>query len=513
MIKRNGVHLAALAALVGIACLFITSAAHALPMYAARAGRTCDNCHSLPNTWEDPSAISERKCTLSCVGCHVDPNGGGLRTVSGRYYGENTLPMFRAEARPLDDRERAVWDLFTGSPAERDIPSSQAIAAPSSQAIAAPSSQAIAAPSSQAIAAQAIAAPSSQAIAESHRPGAPPADAGWLSFGRPLAHGAKMAWLDGRYGDRNADPLLQLGADLRFAFWSAGSLFFPMQLDLHGALHPVEHLTLAGTVGARGRRASPVFNPGGAADAEQPRFGVRDLYVMTHEWPALSHLRAGRFMPAFGLRLADHTAYTRRPFGMSMEDPANRVIGVEAGFAANYPHLTASLFKPSTAAAESPFDLGDGWGAAVDAGWRDLEWQIGASAMIRRRPLAAGGDTTDLALHWGYNPWRRWSKLPLTYIGEVAGGALQRPFSGNGTHQLAWYHELGWLAANGLALRLRYDTWDPDFEVRDDVMHRPGAGIDVHLVPGLTVSADARVGLPAGGEGSADVLIQIHGWL
>lgn len=483
---------ARLAALVALASLLAAGAAHALPMYTARAGRTCDNCHSLPNTWYDPPAISERKCTLSCVACHVDPNGGGLRTVSGRYYGDNTLPMFRAERRPLADRERAVWDLFTASPADRDTPSSQAIAAPTSQAIA-----------GDTIADRPI---------DPRGPGAPPADAGWLSFGRPLAAPAPMAWLDGRYGDRNADPLLQLGADLRFAFWSPGPLVFPMQLDLHAALHPVEHLTIAGTFGARGRRASPLFDPGDAPDADQPRFGVRDLYVMTHEWPLLGHLRAGRFMPAFGLRVADHTAYTRRPFGLGMDDPANRVIGVEAGFAANYPHLTASVFKPSTAAAD-PFDPGDGWGAALDAGWRDLEWQLGASAMLRRRPLAAGGDTTDLSLHWGYNPWRRWPGLPLTYIGEVAGGALQRPFSGAGTRQLAWYHELGWQAANGIALRLRYDTWDPDLEVRDDVMHRPGLGLDLHAIPGLTLSADARLGLPAGGEPSPDIFVQLHGWL
>jgi hypothetical protein len=30
-----------------------------------------------------------------------------------------------------------------------------------------------------------------------------------------------MAFLDGRYGDLNADPLLRLGADLRLGAWTA----------------------------------------------------------------------------------------------------------------------------------------------------------------------------------------------------------------------------------------------------------------------------------------------------
>lgn len=482
------------APLAGALVLLVAGTALALPMYGARSGRTCDNCHSLPNTWYDPPDTLDRKCTLSCVGCHVDPNGGGLRTVSGRYFGDTTLPMFRSTARPLADQPRDVWDLFTGDPADRVAPSSQPVEVPTSGPT----------------------RPTEGHNEDPRGPGAPPADQGWLSFGKPLGHGSShMAWLDGRYGDLSADPLLQLGADLRFGYWSAGPLFFPMQLDLHAALHPVEHLTVAGTFGARGRTRSLTFDPGAAPDAEQPRLGVRELYVMTHEYIALGHLRAGRFMPAFGTRVADHTAFIRRPFGMSMEDPANRVIGVEAGFAANYPHLTASVFKPADGADPNPFATNDGWGAAVDGGWRDLAWQLGGSAMMRRRPLATGGDTTDLALHWAYNPWRHFDDVPLTYLGEVVYGFFQRPYSGKQTTRLAWYHQLAWHPFNGIVMRLRYDSLDPDGEVKDDVRHRPGLGLDWHVIPGLTVGADGRVGLGSDfrpGEEAADVFVQIHGW-
>ena len=488
--------------LVAAALLLWAASALALPMYGARSGRTCDNCHSLPNTWYDPPSWFDRKCTLSCVGCHVDPNGGGLRTVSGRYFGDTTLPMFDSAARPLADHPRDVWDLFTGDPADRVAPSSQP-AAPSSQEAAG-------------IPASGPTKPTETHNEDPRGPGAPPADKGWLSFGKPLGHASShMAWLDGRYGDNNADPLLQLGADLRFGYWSAGPLFFPMQLDLHAALHPVEHLTIAGTVGARGRTRSLTFDPRGAPDAEQPLFGVRELYAMTHEWPALVHARAGRFMPAFGTRIADHTAYIRRPFGMSMEDPANRVVGLEAGLSVNYPHLTAAVFKPADGNSQNPFAMKPGWGAAVDAGWRDLAWQFGGSAMIRRRPLLDGGDTTDLAVHWAYNPWRHFDDVPLTYLGEVVLGFYQRPYSGVETSRLAWYHQLAWHPFNGIVMRLRFDSLDPDGVVKDDQLYRPGLGLDWHVISGLTVSADGRVGLTqrgGAGEEAADVFVQLHGW-
>lgn len=469
--------------------LLAPAAADALPLYTARGGRTCDNCHTLPNTWHDPPQFWRRKCTMSCVGCHVDPNGGGLRTVSGRYYGLNTLPMFAADHRPIEDRSRELTALV-----ERLRDPQRTFDTPSSQPTSGPVN------------------PVADRPEDPRGSDAPPADDGWLAFGRPLFHGSsEMAWLDGRYDDQNADPLLLLGADARFGYWSAGPLFFPMQADVYAAVHPVEHLTLATTFGARGRTRSLILE--GAGEDEQPAFGVRDLWVMTHEWPLLAHLRAGRFLPAFGTRVADHTAYIRRAFGLSQEDPANRVIGVEVGMAPNYPYFTASAFKTSTLDARNPLDPGDGQGLAVSAGWRDLGWQLGASAMVRRRPAREGGDTEDFSLQWGLNPWFYWKWLPLTYLGEAAWGTFDRPFSGAGTSQIAQYHELDWTVLDGLVARLRYDFWDPDVALKEDQIHRPGLGFDLTVVPGLTLGVDGRVLLPAGGSAGADAFIQIHGWL
>ena len=475
--------LAAVAQLV-----LLVGVAQALPLYGARSGRTCDNCHSLPNTWYDPPEVSKRKCTLSCVGCHVDPSGGGLRNVSGQYFGDNTLPMFGAKARPLDDQGLRDFRTWFAELRTTEVPSSQPSSGPLT--------------------------PATQQE-DPRGEGAPPADEGLLSFGRPVGHGSsEMAWLDGRYGELNADPLLLFGADARAAFWSAGPLFFPMQADVYASLHPVEHLTIATAIGARGRARSLTLDSDGADD--QGKFAVRDLWAMTHEWPYLSYLRVGRFLPQFGTRVADHTAYIRRDFGLSQEDPASRVLGIEAGINPNYPYVTGSVFVPSTRDARNPVAPGEGVGAALSAGWRDLGWGVGASGMIRRRPLDAGGNTLDGSVQWAFNPWRYMRNLSLTYLGEVAFGLYQRPYSGSQTSQLAWYHQVAWTAVNGAVFRLRYDVHDPDLLVSRDSIHRPGVGLDLTLYPGLTLGADARVGIPERGgvgEDALDVLVQIHGWL
>ncbi len=466
------------------------------PLYMARSGRTCDNCHSLPNTWYNPDDTKLRKCTLSCSSCHVDPSGGGLRNVSGRYFSEATLPMFSSLKRPLQDVPRDLEDSV------RRWLSSDA------ETLGAPSSQPSSAPGSQPASGPAVAA---DRQVDPRPAGSPPATDG-PAFGEPWGEPGEMAWLSGRYLNLRARPFLLLGGDGRLAYWQQGPLFFPMQADIYAAVQPTNHVTLSGTVGARGR------SKGFQATVEEPeinagnRFQIKDLWLMTHEFPWLAYGRVGRFSPAFGTRISDHTAPVRRAFGVSQENPDNRVLGAEVGFTANYPYANASVFAPVVPGDANPLATAPGWGGVVSAGWRDLGWSLGASAMLRRREEELGGDTADVSLQWSWNPWFYWGELPVTYLGEVALGQIQRPYSGRATSQVAWYHRLSWLPFNGLTLDLRYDFWDPDTEVIEDEMFRPGVGAEWVIWSGLALRADARYGLPAGGEGRSDLFVHLHGW-
>lgn len=445
-----------------------STVAEATPLYAARAGRTCDNCHTDPSSWPNPE-LAARKCNLSCMGCHVDPSGGALRTVSGRFYAESTLPMGLASHRGYKDWSRGLFGLELDGERRNRTPE--------------------------------------------------------LAWWKPLGGSSTMAFDQGRYAGLNADPLLQLGLDTRLATWVTGesAAVFPMQLDTHASLHPVKHLTLFTTAGVLAE--SRGF--GATADRETS-FAVKDAWAMVHQLPYMSYARAGRFVPAFGTRTEDHTSPVRRDFELDLGSRASRVTGVEVGLAPNYPIVQASVFRPNTSDRIQPGDPFnqrdpptwgvDGWGAALNLGWRDLVWQLEASGMLRRRELGDGGDTSDLSLHGGLNLAAVSDRLPLTLLGEVAVGRRQRPLSGSESTHSAALAELDWLVANGVNLRLKYDFSDADTEVEADHLHRVGFGFDLNPIPNLTLTGQVRLGVAPtgsgeGGEGGADAIFFLHGWL
>jgi len=494
--------------------------AAALPMYAMRSARTCANCHVSPtaqdrNGWNNPS-IWKRKCTMSCSSCHVNPTGGGLRNSSGRYYGQSTLAIFPVQTRSYSDHGREVMPHslvgllrhlghrhppavrpVTIRPATRPANKPAAAEAPSSQP----------AKSGQGTAPRARSIPSNyEQVVDGVGSGM---TAGFGTFGKPFNADppSEYAYWDGRYGDLNADPLVVAGADLRLAYWTGASSIFPMQLDLHGALHPIEHVTVMATAALRGRIGGPV------ATFTQDRFPLfaRNAFLLIHELPAMAYLKAGIFLPSFGTHIDDHTSYTRRFFEMDVSQAEDTVLGAEIGLAPNYPFATLSVFR-NFLPPDTPDGTSAGFGAALNLGWRDIVWHLTAHGMIKRRDIAARGNLTAAGVAWGFNPFALSNKVPITYMGEFSAGRIQRPITGSSATVLAMYHEVWVTLFNGISLRGKYDFGTRDLDVDGLMEHRLSALLDICVIPGATVIAGTRTQLGGSRVGGTDFMVQTHFW-
>jgi len=57
----------------------------ATPLIALKEANNCAACHP---DGRAQKPVLERRCTLDCQGCHIDPNGGGGRNEWGKYYSQ-----------------------------------------------------------------------------------------------------------------------------------------------------------------------------------------------------------------------------------------------------------------------------------------------------------------------------------------------------------------------------------------------------------------------------------------
>lgn len=450
--------------------LLFTTLAHALPQYAQRSGRSCANCHVSPTLedeegWENPE-LWDRKCTMACIACHTDPTGGGARNTSGRYYSQSTLALVHFQDRDYADHGREVFDndfLWKVQQfARRDLPEGRTIPSNSEEAEA--------------------------GIGQ-------PAKGPWQAVGEPAGGHQTMAYWDGRYATMNADPLFQIGGDARLAYWSGTGTFFPMQADLHASLHPVHHLTFAGTLAARGR-TNGLVQP-------EARFFPRRLFVMAHELPGMSWVKAGLFMPSFGTFTADHTQPTRSLFEMNVNGSQDVVAGVEVGTAPNYPFVVASVFANDTSMLTGG-EADTGWGAAVNGGWRDLAWSLTGHAQVRQRQQQGRGDLYAVGVAGGLNP-AEFTPVPLTWLGEVTAG--QRVVGDVVSNPVAAFSELGLRPLNGVVLFQKSDVL-----VEGGLQHRHGGGVQITPVPGWSLEGTARAVFVPGMPVGSDVLAQTHLW-
>lgn len=65
------------------------------PWLSNRFAQNCAGCHA-PGRYN--RVPSERRCTLSCQGCHVNPNGGGMRSEYGKWNQDTWLYSFTPSA-------------------------------------------------------------------------------------------------------------------------------------------------------------------------------------------------------------------------------------------------------------------------------------------------------------------------------------------------------------------------------------------------------------------------------
>jgi hypothetical protein len=249
-----------------------------------------------------------------------------------------------------------------------------------------------------------------------------------------------------------------VGADLRFAYIRTQGVsafqdtFFTMQADIYIAFAPTEHLT--------------VFYMDG-------QLQNREVFGLIHGLSQNSHIKFGRFIPAYGLKLDDHTAFIREKLGFSASDGKTPESGVEVGFANERLFGNVALFNGSGPAP----DENQSKAVSGTAGLKTPQFWLGGSYYHNR---IGKDDATALTKDYAgaHAAVRLWK---VAILGEWDWIAAKT--STTASDGYVAYSELFAILTQGIIGKVKYEDYDPDRDAAGDRLRRFTVGANLYPYP------------------------------
>jgi hypothetical protein len=246
---------------------------------------------------------------------------------------------------------------------------------------------------------------------------------------------------------------------------------FLMQADVYASVDASEYLTL--------------YADYGLASQSIEAFG------MVKPGVADSYAKIGAFVPPYGLKLANHRSYIRED-GLGI-DANLREAGVEVGTHPGPVRVIAAVFNGGGGAVglNPDYRVAASGMADVTLDTKPVRATLGGSAWWQPGGDVVGGvDQTTLDLRVG-GYWTV-SAGPVTYLGEADHRRQRDPLNEQDQGVVAMYHELAVLPVQGVDIIAQYESFDPDIDLRPNLLHRVGAGVEFFPVPHLELKLLGR---------------------
>lgn len=215
------------------------------------------------------------------------------------------------------------------------------------------------------------------------------------------------------------------------------------------------------------------------------------------------YVKAGRFMPTYGLRLENHNTFIRQDIGFG---PRDKDVGAEVGLYAGPILLQASVLggagedrqiddnreKAATGRLEWIGRFGP---LRLLAGGSVYRNETGALTDIMGTEVDSRSDNLRFGGHWGVALGR------FAYLGEVDRVKVD-PFAGNPqgqkTNSYQSYQELDALIIRGLEVNFNYEFREPDLDRESGRLHRLAGGLEFYPVPFVELKVLYRQSLGSG---------------
>lgn len=261
--------------------------------------------------------------------------------------------------------------------------------------------------------------------------------------------------------------LFSIGADLRFAYLLAESesaspyknSFFPMQADIYFAFMPHHNFTLYYQNGIQ---------------------GIRETFGLIHDLPYNAHIRFGKFLPPYGLKLDDHTSFIREKLGFGNNTAEDSDAGVEIGFAKGLWFGNAAIFNGSGSnlftGTGSNADDNRSKGFSATGGLKTPRFWLAGSYFHN----TTGEDTSEEKKEYigAYSALHFWE---ISLLGEW--DHISTETSSSKTKGQVAYVEANTSIYKGVVAKVKYDLYDPDTDASGNLLQRITFGFDLYPYP------------------------------
>jgi hypothetical protein len=204
-----------------------------------------------------------------------------------------------------------------------------------------------------------------------------------------------------------------------------------------------------------------------------------DIFGIAHILPANGYLKVGRFTPAYGTRIDDHTTFirTKTVFPYYRREDT----GIELGISPTSLTWNIGLFNGEDGADPSNGNIRLITSRAEALfRWDNLSFSFGGSTWYNQ------GIAGNLTMYGGFAGF---GYKDVTVHGEVD---LKKDKAVLGTSEFISYLEVNYVVIDGLDLKFIYDFYDPDLDSLTGSETRYSIGAEFFPLPGVEVRPMVR---------------------
>lgn len=205
-----------------------------------------------------------------------------------------------------------------------------------------------------------------------------------------------------------------------------------------------------------------------------------EIYGIAQILPLNGYVRAGRFTPAYGTRIDDHTTFIRTKTVFPLFRRPDT--GVEIGISPTSLTWNAGIYNGETGSDPSNGQIRlVTTRAEAFLQLENVNVSIGGSAWYNK---GAAGTLTMYGGFGGLN------YKDVTFHAEVD---MKKDKTGPGTQEFISYLELNYLLLDGLDINFIYDFYDPDIDLKTGSQSRYSAGVEFFPLPGVELRPVFRI--------------------